>query len=126
MKTSSAPPATVDAYIADCPVGVRESLERLRAAIREEAPDAVEKISYQMPTFFLGGNLVHFAACRRHIGFYPAPSGIARFQLELAPYKTSKGAVQLPLDQPLPLVLIRRIVRFRVQENLARAKARRR
>jgi len=97
----------------------------LRAAIRAAAPDAEEKISYQMPTFALHGNLVHFAAHPHHIGFYPAPSGIAAFAEELAPYKSSKGAVQFPLDQPLPLDLIRRIVEFRVEENRAAAQARR-
>ena len=115
----------IDAYIASFPEHIQALLQALRAAIRAAAPDAEEKISYQMPTFALHGNLVHFAAHPHHIGFYPAPSGIAAFAEELAPYKSSKGAVQFPLDQPLPLDLIRRIVEFRVEENRAAAQARR-
>jgi uncharacterized protein YdhG (YjbR/CyaY superfamily) len=93
------------------------------ATIRKVAPEAEEAISYQMPTFRLAGkNLVHFAAFKNHIGFYPVPTGIAAFKKELAAYKTSKGAVQFPLDQPLPLKLIARMVKFRVKENLAKAK----
>ncbi len=86
--------------------------------IQEAAPEATETINYQMPTFVLHGNLVHFAAQKKHIGFYPTPSGIEAFQAELAGYKSSKGAVQFPLDQPLPLELIGRIVTFRVAENV--------
>ncbi len=114
---------TIDAYIANCPPDVQATLTELRATIRAAAPDAEEKISYRMPTFALHGNLVHFAAFKNHIGFYPAPSGTAQFQKELSTYKTSKGAVQFPLDQPLPLKLIARIVKFRVKENLARTPA---
>jgi uncharacterized protein YdhG (YjbR/CyaY superfamily) len=91
--------------------------------IHAAAPEATEKISYQMPTFFLHGNLVHFAAFKHHIGFYPVPSGIEAFAAELAPYKRSKGAVQFPLDQPLPHDLITRIVDFRVAENRQKAEA---
>lgn len=112
--------ATIDAYIAAQPEAVRGKLETLRATIRAEAPDAVEKIGYGIPTFVLGENLVHFAAAKKHIGFYPGPSGIEAFRDELAGYKGAKGSVQLPLDQELPLDLIARIVRFRVQEAGAR------
>ena len=93
-------------------------LEQLRACIQTAAPEAEEKISYAMPTFFLRKNLVHFAAYQHHIGFYPAPSGINKFRKELSSYKTSKGAIQLPIEQPLPLELITKIVQFRVKENL--------
>lgn len=113
--------STIDEYIAQFPQDIQRILQELRVTIRAAAPDASEKISYQMPTFFLNGNLVHFAAQRKHIGFYPAPSGIAAFQQELTAYKSSKGAVQFPIDQPLPLDLVRRIVEFRVAENLAKA-----
>lgn len=93
-------------------------LQAIYKAIKQTAPDASEKISYGMPTFYLNGNLVHFAAYKNHIGFYPAPSGISNFSEDLKPYKTSKGAIQFPLKNPLPLELIRRITAFRVQENL--------
>ncbi len=117
---------TVDAYIAAQPEAVRDKLETLRVTIRAAAPDAQEKIGYGIPTFVLGENLVHFAAAKKHIGFYPSPSGIAAFRQELAGYKGAKGSVQFPLEQPLPLDLIARIVRFRVQEAAARTKATRR
>jgi len=117
---------TVDAYIAAQPEAMRDRLEALRATIRAEAPDAQEKIGYGLPTFVQGENLVHFGAFTRHIGFYPAPSGIEAFKQELAGYKGAKGSVQFPHEQELPLGLIARIVRFRVEEALSRAKARRR
>lgn len=123
MENDPDVPATIDAYIAALPEAIRPALAELRAAIRAAAPDAVEKISYRMPTFYLRGNLVHFAAFKGHIGFYPAPSGIEAFREELSAYKSSKGAVQFPIGQPLPLELIGRIVAFRVAENLRRAKA---
>lgn len=113
----------IDAYIAEFPVDVQAKLQELRATIRAAAPDAEERISYQMPTFYLHGNLVHFAAYARHIGFYPIPQGIAAFAAELARYKQGKGSVQFPLDEPLPLELIGRIVAFRVAENVAKAAA---
>ncbi|MBN2149579.1 MAG: DUF1801 domain-containing protein [Anaerolineales bacterium] len=112
--------STFDEYIAIFPPQVQERLQALRAVIRAAAPQAVEKISYQMPTYYLNGNLVHFAAHARHIGFYPAPTGVAAFKEQLAVYKNSKGAVQFPLDQPLPLELVRRIVEYRVEENLTK------
>ncbi len=115
--TEPEPVDSIDAYIEGCPEAVRSRLQALRAAIREAAPEAEEAIRYRMPTFRLKGNLVHFALQTRHIGFYPAPSAIEAFRDELAPYRTSKGAVQFPLDQPLPLDLVRRMVEFRVREN---------
>lgn len=108
---------TIDEYIAQFSPEIREILHSLRKVIRETAPDAGEKISYQMPTFTLNGNLVHFAAFKNHIGFYPAPSGIEAFKDKLAVYKTSKGAVQFPIGKPLPFDLIKEIVAFRVLEN---------
>jgi uncharacterized protein YdhG (YjbR/CyaY superfamily) len=107
----------IDQYIAEFPDNVRETLETLREAIRNAAPDADETINYQIPTLKLNGNLVHFAAFPNHIGFYPTPSGIEKFKKELAGFKTAKGSVQFPLDQPLPLGLIKKIVKFRVAEN---------
>ena len=121
--TAESSPQTIDAYIAGFPPAVQEILHRIRLTVHEAAPDAVEAISYQMPTFKLHGNLVHFAAFQQHIGFYPAPSGIEAFQDELAAYKQGKGSVQFPLDQPIPYDLIRRIVLFRAAENRAKAAA---
>jgi len=112
---------SIDEYIATFPPDVRARLEAMRAAIRAAAPDAVERISYQMPTFAQEGNLVHFAALKDGIGFYPTSSGIAAFQDELARYKGTKGAVRFPNGEPLPLELITRIVQYRVNENLTRA-----
>ena len=114
---------TIDAYIAGCNEEVRPLLEKIRATIRKAAPEAEETISYQMPTFRLHGNLVHFMAHTKHIGFYPAPSGIAAFQHELAGYVSAKGSVQFPLNQPIPYALIREIVQFRVKENQDKAQA---
>lgn len=108
----------VDDYIRAFPQPVRERLEAMRAAIREVAPEATEKISYGMPTFYLRGNLVHYAAFKAHIGFYPTPSGTEEFQARIARYKHNKGSIQLPLDEELPLDLVREITRFRVKENL--------
>ena len=113
---------SIDEYIATFPKDIQKILEELRATIKAAAPDAEEKISYQMPTFFLNGNLVHFAAFKKHIGFYPTPSGIEAFQKELSAYEGAKGSVQFPLDKPMPLKLITRIVKFRVAENLKKAK----
>lgn len=112
---------SIDEYIATCPKEIRAILEQLRATIKAAVPQAEEKISYQMPTFFLKGNLVHFAAHTSHIGFYPTPSGIEAFKRDLSRYASSKGAVQFPLDQPMPLELISKIVKFRVAENLEKA-----
>ncbi|HEU5040601.1 MAG TPA: DUF1801 domain-containing protein [Gemmatimonadales bacterium] len=124
MKTDRAAPRTVDEYLAGLPGDVRKVLEQVRTAIRRAAPEAQESIRYQIPTFEQGGPLVHFAAHARHVGFYPTPSGIERFQAELSAYEGAKGSVRFPLDQPMPLELIGRIVRFRVEENLSRAASR--
>jgi len=112
----------IDEYIRTFPQEVQEKLQKVRQTIRDAAPEAKEAISYQMPTFKLNGNLVHFAGYEHHIGFYPVPTGMEAFKEELSQYKTGKGSVQFPLDQPLPLDLIRRIVEFRVKENLAAKK----
>lgn len=110
----------IDQYISAFPEEVQKKLTRLRTLINQLAPDATEKISYQIPTFFLNGNLVHFAAYSKHIGFYPSSSGIAQFEQDLSGYKYSKGTVQFPLDQPLPIELITKIVKFRIGENLSK------
>lgn len=110
-------PATIDTYIAGYPEDVQAILQQIRQTIHETAPEATEAISYGMPTFKLHGNLVHFGAFKSHIGFYPVPSGMMAFKDELAAYKQGKGSVQFPLDKPMPLDLIRRIVAFRVEEN---------
>jgi uncharacterized protein YdhG (YjbR/CyaY superfamily) len=116
-------PTTIDEYIAGFPEDIQEILNKIRATIKEAAPEAEEKFSYQMPTFALKGNLVHFAAFEKHIGFYPTPSGIETFKEELSVYKGGKGSVQFPLAQPMPYDLIRRITQFRVKENLENAAA---
>lgn len=120
MQTDKTIPRNIDEYIAAYPDNVRRILEELRATIRNAAPEAEEKISYQMPAFALKGILVYFAAFKNHIGFYPTSSAIERFKNELAIYKSGKGSVQFPIDNPLPLSLITKIVRFRAEENLAR------
>lgn len=110
--------SSIDEYIVSFPEHVQKKLVELREAIREQAPDAQEKISYQIPTFFLNGNLVHFAAYANHIGFYPTSSGIRAFKNKLSKYKSAKGSVQFPMEEPLPLGLIKMIVKFRVKENM--------
>jgi uncharacterized protein YdhG (YjbR/CyaY superfamily) len=125
MKPSVDEVASIDQYIRAFPEDVQIMLSELRSSIRLAAPGAVEKISYRIPTFYFNGNLVHFAAFAHHIGFYPTPSGINAFQGELRGYSTSKGAIQFPLVQPLPLKLITKIVRFRVKENAQKAQAKR-
>jgi uncharacterized protein YdhG (YjbR/CyaY superfamily) len=117
VEQHSDPPTTIDAYIAHFPEDVQQILRQVRAVIREAAPHASERISYQMPTFYLNGNLVHFGVHKTHIGFYPTPSGIEAFKEEISGYKWAKGSVQFPLDQPMPYDLIRRMVEFRVAEN---------
>ena len=109
--------SSIDEYILTFPEDVQEILQTLRKVIKEVASEASEKISYQMPTFELYGNLVHFAAYKNHIGFYPTPSGIENFKNELGLYKGAKGSVQFPINEPLPYELIRQIVKFRVIEN---------
>ena len=114
---------TIDEYIRTFPKDVQTILEKMRKTIREAAPGAVETISYQMPTFKLNGKgLVYFAAFKNHIGFYPIPSGVEAFEKELSPYKQGKGSVQFPIDQPVPYDLVRRVVTFRVNENLGKVK----
>jgi uncharacterized protein YdhG (YjbR/CyaY superfamily) len=121
MDAAKGPFKTIDEYINAFPDEVRTILQSLRQTIKEEAPNAVEAISYQMPTFKLDGkNLVHFAAWKNHIGLYPTPSATETFKDELSLYKMAKGSVQFPIDQPLPMALIRKIVRYRVEENRAR------
>jgi uncharacterized protein YdhG (YjbR/CyaY superfamily) len=120
MKRETSGAAAVDRYIEAQPEHVRERLTELRRTIARAAPEASEKISYGVPTFDLHGNLVHFAAFRNHIGFYPTPSGIQAFENELQRYKHAKGSVQFPMAEPLPLDLVARIVQFRVKENAAK------
>jgi uncharacterized protein YdhG (YjbR/CyaY superfamily) len=114
---------SIDEYIAAFPPEIQEILQKLREVIKESAPDAKEKISYAMPTFEQHGNLVHFAAFKNHIGFYPAPDGINQFQDEVAEYHASKGTLQFPLGKPIPYELISRIVKYRVARNLEKAKS---
>ncbi|MGE5264850.1 MAG: iron chaperone [Acidobacteriota bacterium] len=123
MKTDRTTPKSIDAYIAGYPPDVQTILEKIRLTVRKAAPDAKEKISYQLPTFTLKGNLVHFGAFKKHIGFYPTPTGTAKFRKELSIYQGAKGSVRFPLDKTIPYALISRIVKFRVKENLERAKA---
>ncbi len=123
MRSDLPAPKDIDDYIARFPPEVQVKLETIRATIRKAAPKAEEVISYMIPTFKLHGNLVHFAAYKNHIGFYPGAGGIAAFQEELAGYETSKGTVQFPLDKRLPLTLITKIVKFCVQQNLDQAAA---
>ena len=112
---------SIDEYIATFPEEIRTILQEIRETIKAAAPDAKEKISYQMPTFALKGNLVHFAAFKNHIGFYPTPSGIEAFKEELARYQGAKGSIRFPLDEPMPLDLITRMVKMKVAENLRKA-----
>jgi len=121
MEKPLATPQTIDEYIALYPPEIQTIMQSVRQVIRLAAPMAKEAISYQMPTFKLNGNLIHFAAHRHHLGLYPAPSGILAFQSELKGYVTSKGAIQFPFDQPIPLDLIRKITEFRVRENCSPA-----
>jgi uncharacterized protein YdhG (YjbR/CyaY superfamily) len=117
IDTRSTAPANIDEYIARFPAEIQEILEKVRAAIKAAAPEATEKISYQMPTFYLNGNLVHFAAFTKHIGLYPTPSGVEEFQDALAPYVKAKGSIQFPLGKPIPYDLISQIAAYRAQEN---------
>jgi len=127
MKHSDDIAATIDEYIAGHPPRIRTRLKAMRATIRKHAPQAEERISYRIPTFYLDGNLVHFAAFDRHVGFYPGAAGIAAFKDALADYKSAKGSVQFPHTEPLPLALVAEIVLFRVaQQTAKRASDRRR
>jgi uncharacterized protein YdhG (YjbR/CyaY superfamily) len=124
MTATRAKFTTIDEYMAGFPEETRVILEKLRATIAKSAPDAEETINYGIPTFTLNGNLVHFAAFKNHIGFYPTPSGIEEFKKELSVYEGAKGSVKFPLEKPLPYDLISKIVKFRVKENLDRTKKR--
>ena len=115
-------PKTIDEYIQGFPENIRTLLQQVRETIHSAAPQAEEAISYAIPTFKLNGNLVHFAAFKNHIGFYPAPTGLKEFEKDLSPYLHGKGSVQFPLDQPMPLELITKIVKFRVGQNLSKPK----
>lgn len=126
MKTSSGSPKSIDEYIAGFPRDVQEILKQMRTTIKKIAPDAEEAIKYGIPTFVLNGNLVHFAAFKNHIGFYPTPSGIEAFKDELSRYESTKGSVQFPSDQPVPISLIEKIVKFRVKEARAKSTAKKR
>lgn len=122
MKTSEAAPRDIDEYFAGFPEDVQAKLERIRKTIKKAAPNAEETISYKMPTFNLNGKyLVYFAAYKKHIALYPTPVGNPEFEEEIAAYKSGKGTLQFPLDKPIPFDLIRKIVKYRVRENLAAA-----
>ncbi len=123
MRTNQTAPKNIDEYIAGFPQDVQEILEKIRRTIRKAAPDAEETIKYQMPTFTLKGNLVHFAAFKKHIGFYPPSTGNEELKNELSVYEGAKGSLKFPLDKPIPFDLISKIVKFRVKENLDRAAA---
>jgi uncharacterized protein YdhG (YjbR/CyaY superfamily) len=122
MATNRTKFDNIDVYIASFPEETRKLLEELRATIRKAAPEAKETINYGMPTFTLKGNLVHFAAFKNHIGFYPTPSGIEAFKKDLAAYEGAKGSVKFPLVKPVPFDLISKIVKFRVKENMEKQK----
>jgi uncharacterized protein YdhG (YjbR/CyaY superfamily) len=122
VKSKASEPATIDGYIAGFPADVGAILRKVRTTIRKAAPGAEEAIRYKIPTFTLNGNLVHFAAFKNHIGFYPAPSAIKKFKEELAEYEGAKGTVRFPLDAPIPYALIRDIVKFRVAEQKSKKK----
>ena len=122
MKANKIEYKSIDEYIRTFPDDVQKKLTEIRNTVKQEAPTATEKISYQMPTFYLNGNLVYFAAYSKHIGLYPTPSGTEAFKKELSKFKTGKGSVQFPLEEPLPIQLIKKIVRFRVEENKKKKK----
>jgi uncharacterized protein YdhG (YjbR/CyaY superfamily) len=127
MKTSKTAPKDIDAYIAGFPTDVQQILEKIRKTIRKAAPEAEETISYLIPTFNLKGRyLIYFAAYKKHIGLYPAPRGNERFKKELSRYEGGKGTVRFPLDKPIPLALVTRIVKFRINQNLEREKLKKR
>ena len=117
MKSATATSKAIDGYISEFPKEVQDILQKIRGIVKEAAPEAEEAIKYQIPTFVLHGNLVHFAAFEKHIGFYPTPSGIEHFKEALSTYRSAKGSVQFPLGSPIPYSLIKKIVKFRVKEN---------
>lgn len=122
MESQDIKPTTIDEYLSSVPENIREKLEKLRSTIHSAAPDAKEVISYGMPAFKINSVIVYFAAAKNHIGFYPTSSPIVVFKEELAEYKTSKGAIQFPIDKPIPFDLITRIVEYRVYEDSLKAK----
>jgi uncharacterized protein YdhG (YjbR/CyaY superfamily) len=123
MGTSPRVPKDIDEYIAGYPKDVQAILQRIRKTIRKAAPGVEETIKYEMPTFMLKGNLITFGAFKNHIGIYPVPAGTKEFQKELAPYRAQRSTVRIPLDKPIPYDLISRLVKFRLEEHLARLKA---
>jgi len=117
MKTNKKTLNEIDTYISSFPLITQKRLSEIRLLIKQAAPAAEEIISYQMPAYKLHGMLVYFAGYKNHIGFYPAASGIKQFELEIVAYKHSKGAVQFPINEPIPAELVTRIVAFRIKEN---------
>jgi uncharacterized protein YdhG (YjbR/CyaY superfamily) len=113
---------TIDEYISVFDPKIQMALNELRNFIKSEVPEATEKISYGMPTFYLNGNLVHFAAFKDHYGFFPGPSGIDEFEKALAPYRSGKGTLRFPLDKPIPWKIIKKVIQFRVKENVDKIK----
>jgi uncharacterized protein YdhG (YjbR/CyaY superfamily) len=126
MDIDRTPPKDIDEYIAKFPKDVQEVLEKIRATIQKAAPNAEETISYGMPAFTLKGNLVYFAAHKKHIGFYPGSAGIEKFKRELSDYEGAKGTVRFPFGKPIPYDIITMIVKARVKDNLERAEAKER
>ena len=122
MATEKMEYTNTDEYILNFPAEVQVILEKVRSTIQKAAPEAKEKINYGIPTFTLNGNLVHFAAFKNHIGFYPTPSGITAFRKELSSYENAKGSVKFPIDEAIPYDLITEIVKFRVRENIGKTK----
>jgi uncharacterized protein YdhG (YjbR/CyaY superfamily) len=124
MKTKKAGFTSIDEYIATLPIPTQKLMQQIRTAIRSVAPKAEEKINYQMAAFKLDGHYIaHFAAWKKHIGMYPIPAGDAAFQKEILPYKGVKSSLQFPLDKPMPLKLIKKMVKFRIVENLEKDQA---
>jgi len=116
-------PATIDDYIAEFPKDVRSILEKIRSTVRKIVPQAEEKISYKMPAFALNGDLIYFAAFKKHIGIFPPVRGDEKLRKELAPYRGEKGNLKFPLDEPMPYELIARVVKCRVKEHSERVRA---
>ncbi|MGB8212077.1 MAG: DUF1801 domain-containing protein [Anaerolineales bacterium] len=123
MEINRKTPKTIDEYIANFPADIQEILEKIRNTIQEAVPEAEGTIGYEMPAFRLKGNLVYFAAFKKHIGLYSIPTGIEEFKTELSIYKQGRGSIQFPLDKPIPYDLISRIAKFRAEENIKKAAA---